>query len=206
MADNCTDIVDPRIRRTRLLLAQALERLIETMDFDKISVQEIAEAATVNRATFYDHYPDKFSLLQCMVGSRFSELLSERGARFDGGCATALKAFVLGVCDYLAEIPGLACGQQRQLEPHLESAVIAVVRANILSGMQRHPPQGGASPEMRATTISWAIYGAAKEWVHTPNRVSSDEILDTVMSLVAPMMGDKPAQTLEPSAESLVTQ
>ena len=195
MADVCSGIIDPRIRRTRLLLQQALQRLLATTDFEKLSVQEIAEAATVNRATFYDHYPDKFALLECMVGSRFHELLTARGARFGGGCASALRAFVLGVCDYLAEMPGLACGQQRQLEPHLESAVIAVVRGMLLEGMQRHTPPSGASAEMRATTISWAIYGAAKEWVHTPNRIPSEQIVETIMSLVAPMMSHTPGPT-----------
>ena len=193
MADACSEIIDPRIRRTRLLLQQALQRLLETTDFEKLSVQEIAEAATVNRATFYDHYPDKFALLECMVASRFQELLDVRGAHFDGGCTSALQAFILGVCDYLAEMPGLACGQQRQLEPHLESAIIAVVRGILLEGMQKHPFVQGASAEMRATTISWAICGAAKEWVRTPNRIPSEAIVDTVMSLVAPMMGHTPA-------------
>jgi AcrR family transcriptional regulator len=194
MADSCKTIVDPRIRRTRLLLHQALQRLLETTDFEKISVQEIAEAATVNRATFYDHYTDKFALLECMVGSRFHELLVARNARFDSGCSSALRAFILGACDYLAEIPGLACGQQRQLEPHLESAIIAVVRTILLDGMQKHSQTNAVSAEMRATTISWAICGAAKEWVRTPNRVPSENIVDTIMALVAPMMGIIPAQ------------
>src|ERR1700732_1493087 len=98
----CEETVDPRILRTRQLLCQGLEKLLREKDFDKISVQDIAEAATVNRVTFYDHYTDKFALLQCVVGSRFQELLTERGIKFDGTCSSALKAIVLGVCDYLS--------------------------------------------------------------------------------------------------------
>ncbi len=71
-------VVDPRIRRTRLALQQALERLLETREFEKISVQDVAEGAGVNRATFYDHYADKFALLECMVGTRFHEMLEAR--------------------------------------------------------------------------------------------------------------------------------
>ena len=66
---------DPRIRRTRNLLQQALSQLLRTRDFDKLSVQEITDAAGLNRATFYAHYPDKFALLECMVASRFHALL-----------------------------------------------------------------------------------------------------------------------------------
>jgi AcrR family transcriptional regulator len=173
--------VDPRVRRTRQLLQHALENLLETKNFDKISVQDIADAATVNRATFYDHYPDKFALLECLVAAQFHRLLAERKVCFDGSCASALRAIILGVCDYLAGRPG-------QSEPHMESAIIAVVRRTILDGLQQQPT-GGISPEMVATTGSWAIYGAVKEWLRTPNRCSSEEIVDTVIILVTPIFG-----------------
>jgi AcrR family transcriptional regulator len=179
MSESCQEIVDPRIRRTRQLLQQALGRLLETKEFDKISVQDIADAATVNRATFYDHYADKGALLQCMVGTRFQELLAARQVRFDTACSHALKAIILCVCDYLAQTPAVG---------HMESAVINVVRWLILEGLQKHPASSRASPEIIATTVSWAIYGAAKEWVQTPNRCPSEEMAETVVHLVSPIM------------------
>lgn len=196
MAEMSWETVDPRIRRTRLLLQQALGKLLESKDFDKISVQDIAEAATVNRATFYDHYTDKFALLECMVGSRFGELLAARGVQFNGGCSSALQGIVLSVCDYLAAAPGMECERQLQMEPHLEAAVIAVVRRMILQGLEMHPPADGVSSAMLAATLSWAIYGAAKEAVRTPNRKPSEEIVETIMRLVGPMFA---AAHTEPS-------
>jgi AcrR family transcriptional regulator len=180
--------IDPRIRRTRRLLHQALAKLLETNEFEQISVQHIADAATLNRATFYDHYQDKFALLQCMVGERFQELLTERGVRFDRGCSSALKAIVLGVCEYLVEMPGMGGEKPRRIEPRVESAVIEVVRAMILDGVKRHATQGNLTPEMIAATASWAIYGAAREWVRTPNRGPSEEIAEAVVMLVSPIL------------------
>jgi AcrR family transcriptional regulator len=202
VAENCNETVDPRIRRTRLLLQEALGGLLETTEFEKISVQDIAEAATVNRATFYDHYPDKFALLECMVATRFLELLARRKVQFNGNCPSALKAMVLGLCDYLAELPGLACGRQRQMEPHLESAVITVVRKMLLDGLHRRTPQNHATPEMLATTASWAMYGASKEWLRTPGRGSSEEIVDTITAMLGPILW--PSPTL-PTAEHPVS-
>jgi AcrR family transcriptional regulator len=188
MAQTITEALDPRIRRTRLLLQQALGKLLETKEFENISVQDITEGATLNRATFYDHYTDKFSLLECMVASRFHELLAERGVSFDGTCASALKSIALGVCDYLAAVPRADCERQRQMEPHMESAVIAVVRRMILDRLKQHPSKGTISPEIIAATVSWAIYGAAKEWVLTPNRPSSGQIVETIDALVSPIL------------------
>src|SRR5882757_107931 len=116
MAQEICDNLDPRIRRTRQLLQQALGKLLETKDFEKISVQDIAEAATLNRATFYDHYADKFALLECVVASRFHELLAEREVQFDGTCAWALRAMALAVCEFLNRMQGP--DYARQLDPH----------------------------------------------------------------------------------------
>jgi AcrR family transcriptional regulator len=181
--------IDPRVRRTRQLLQSALDKIMKEKDFDSISVQEIAAAATVNRVTFYDHYPDKFALLECLVASRFQGLLAKRSVKFDGTCASALTGIVLGVCDYLAGPAGIDTDRQRLMEPHLESAMIAVVRRMIVDGLKQHPSERSVPVEMTATALSWAIYGAAQEWVRTPNRAPSEEVVGTLVMLVSPILG-----------------
>jgi AcrR family transcriptional regulator len=181
-------VLDPRIQRTRQLLHESLQKLLETKDFDKISVQEIAEAATLNRATFYDHYPDKVSLLQCTVGMMFQELLSRRNVTFDGTCASALEAIVLAVCDFIAATPGMNYEAERKIDPHMETAVISVIRYTLLNGLKEHPSSQGVTPEMLAATLSSAIYGASKEWILTPNRLSSEAIASKIVALLSPLL------------------
>src|SRR5205814_10062730 len=53
---------DPRVRRTRKLLRDALVELLAEKSFHAINVQEVADRATLNRATFYAHFVDKFAL------------------------------------------------------------------------------------------------------------------------------------------------
>ena len=179
---------DPRVRRTRQLLQQALDKLLQTKDFENISVQDIAEAATVNRATFYDHFADKFALLEYSVAASFYCLISARNVKFDSSCASTLEAIILGVCNYLDGLPRAECERRKQMEPYLESAVIGVVRRTILKGIKEHPTGVAPSPEMIATTLSWAIYGAAREWLHTPNHVPAEEIVSTIMTMIAPIV------------------
>lgn len=50
-------------RRTKQLFKVALMRLLETESFACISVKDIVETADYNRTTFYNHYYDKFDLL-----------------------------------------------------------------------------------------------------------------------------------------------
>jgi AcrR family transcriptional regulator len=199
MPDSACNPLDPRIRRTRELLHQSLARLLESHDFDTLSVQEITDAAGVNRATFYAHYPDKFALLECVVAGRFNELLTQRGVVFDGACSSAIQAIVLGVCDFLVQTLPQPCASassaypQNQMAPHMESAIVSVVRHMLLDGIKRHPPASGDAPEIIAATASWAIYGAAREWVNTPNRPPSHQIAATVFRLIAPVLHPEPA-------------
>lgn len=56
--------LDPRVIRTRQLLRDALVSLIPERGYDAISIQDIADRATINRTTFYLHYRDKNELLE----------------------------------------------------------------------------------------------------------------------------------------------
>jgi AcrR family transcriptional regulator len=206
MSEPTLETIDPRIRRTRQLLQQGLSKLLEHKDFDKISVLEIADAAAVNRATFYDHYTDKYSLLECLVGSRFQELLSQRRVQFDGTCPSAWRSVVLALCDYLAQMQGSAL--KRPLQPHMESAIVAVLRRILLDGIRTHTSahaksaessEAGAiaiTPEIRASTVSWAIYGGAKEWIESSPRCPASLAAEAIVVLVTPMFS---AGVLRPS-------
>ena len=192
--------LDPRVRRTRQLLHDALDRLLETKDFEAISIQEITDAATLNRATFYDHYPDKGTLLRCWVALRFQALLDARGVQFDGTCGTALRAIALGVCDYLAGLAVGKDGRRRSLDPHLEAAVSTVVKNMILNGLRDHTSNPAVPLEMAAAAIGWAIYGGAREWLEAAARASSESAATTILALVSPILSvlaeDQPGRTV----------
>ena len=68
---------------------------MQSKNIEEISVQDITDAATVNRATFYDHYTDKYALLEAMVAGGFHILLHERNVTFDGTCPSAASAIIL---------------------------------------------------------------------------------------------------------------
>jgi AcrR family transcriptional regulator len=180
--------LDPRIRRTRKLLQDALRKLLAEKEFDKISVQDITEAATLNRATFYAHYADKFALLGELIRVSFLELLAQRDVQFDGGCSTAFQVIILAVCDYLTELQATHSSNQHQFEPFVEATVIDQIRVVLLDGYERHPTERSIPPDLIAATASWAIYGAVKQWVSTPDHVAAEEFVNTAVELVRPIV------------------
>lgn len=194
MADSNPTNLDPRIQRTLNLLEQALLRLLETKNFDAISVQDLAQAATLNRGTFYAHYPDKYALLECVTARRFLGLLAERDVIFDGTCASGLRKTFLGICDYLVAATSDCLGRGRPIDPHMELAIVSVVRKMSLEGLQQQQPwTGPVSQEMVAAIISSALYGGAKQWFQTPNRLPAEETVDEIVGLLGPLMHPEPA-------------
>jgi AcrR family transcriptional regulator len=127
---SATEAKDPRILRSRRMLMDSLASLLTKKEFEDISVQEIADEATLNRATFYLHYPDKSALLQAMIDVRFRDLIDRRGISFTD-CDGALRAIALGVCDYLTEITN--CPVKGPRIP-LEGSIIPVVEEMFKEG------------------------------------------------------------------------
>lgn len=180
---NAVEPTDPRILRSRSMLMEALARLLNQKEFDDISIQEIADDATLNRATFYLHYPDKNALLQAMTAARFSELIARRGLSFSD-CDGALRAIALGVCDFLAESTG--CPSQLAKMP-LEKSIIPVVEGMFRGGAGKHAMRPGTDPELLATTAAWAVFGAARRWYQTPGRIPAEEMAARIETMVKPI-------------------
>jgi len=187
---DCTrDTTDPRIRRSRNMLMEALAKLLTKKEFDDISIQEIAAEATLNRATFYLHYPDKDALLQAMTDVRFRSLMERRGISFTD-CNGALRAIALGVCDYLAE--STSCpGQLAQIP--LEGSIIPVVEGMFKEGLARHGIAPGVDAALLATTAAWAVFGAARRWFQTTDRIPAEEMAAKIEAMVKQIFLSAPA-------------
>jgi len=68
--------VDPRVRRTRRLLRDALVSLLLEKDFASISIKEITERADVAYITFFRHYESIDQLLMEVLDEGLGELLT----------------------------------------------------------------------------------------------------------------------------------
>ena len=181
--DNTAEATDPRILRSRRMLMESLAKLLTRKELNDISIQEIADEATLNRATFYLHYPDKNALLQAMTAARFGDLMARRGLSFSD-CDGALRAIALGVCDYLAETTG--CPSQLT-KMSLEGSIIPVVENMFREGAAHHAMAPGTDSEMLATTVAWAIFGAARRWYQTPGRIPAEEMAAKIEAMVKPI-------------------
>jgi AcrR family transcriptional regulator len=71
-----------RVKRTKILLREALIALIEEEGFDALTVGDLSERAMVSRAAFYRNYQDKYDLVEQIFEEAMSmlfEAISELG-------------------------------------------------------------------------------------------------------------------------------
>lgn len=177
--------LDPRVRRTRQMLFQALRDLLVEKGFEAITVQDLAERSTVNRGTIYAHYRDKFALLEAVVQADFRAVFEARMTGVSGTCREGGRQLILAVCDYLG--PLLACSEahHRPFEPVVEATVRTIVRGFLLEELSRNQKvKSCAEAQLRATAASWAICGTVLEWSRA-RAIPAEELADAVLPLVA---------------------
>ncbi|HLB47612.1 MAG TPA: TetR/AcrR family transcriptional regulator [Anaerolineales bacterium] len=179
--------VDPRIKRTRQLLQQALMDLMREKSFQAITVHDIAERATVNRVTFYAHFEDKYALLEYTMREMFKQRL--RSQLPDGSLFSPenLARLILMVCELLAETGRQCPPPHGQLEPLMEKQIKAELYevlyawlAEASSGKTDRRP----TPEQAAMITSWAIYGAAVQWSQKEQPEPAREFVQQVLPII----------------------
>ena len=178
-----TERVDPRVKRTRKLLQQAFLELFQEKGFASISIQDITERATVNRATFYAHFPDKYALMDSILREQFQQAVASTLAPSPSWGVQSLRLLIEGVFGFLRD-----CSKptEARFDPLVERAVQQEL-AKTLLGWLKQAKTAGVKPWVRletaASVMSWAIFGTAIEWSQN-ERVPSVEVMTTQVLLV----------------------
>jgi AcrR family transcriptional regulator len=179
--------IDPRITRTRKLLVDAFMGLLAEKDFDDITVQDIAARATVNRATFYAHFVDKYALVDELTREGFTQMLQQRQATHALSAEEHLRRLFLAVCDYLRLIH-THCKHGPLFDSLAEAQIKAQLREQVRAAIrERSAPRSHSHPqlELLTTVVSWAIYGAALEWSQRPGAQPAEAFVEEALPLIA---------------------
>jgi AcrR family transcriptional regulator len=181
--------VDPRVRRTRKLLEDALRGLLAERPLSEISVGDIADRATLNRATFYAHFEDKSHLAATMLSDDLHDAIVKRLAPPKSFDAESLTAFTAGAFEFMA----------RTLQgcPKHADEFGSIVGTTLQETLQRFlytwldlDPRAmraffpGADKDTVAAVLAWSIYGAAIRWSRLNRRTGSAEAAREIVSLL----------------------
>jgi AcrR family transcriptional regulator len=179
--------VDPRVKRTRKLLLDAFMSVMAEKSFDEIIVQDITARATVNRATFYAHFVDKYALVDELIREGFTQML-QRMVTPAHSTEEQVRRLLLAVCEYSTWLHSQCKHSYRMFDSLVEAQIKAQLREQVRRAMlERSGPRSHSHPrvELLATIVSWAIYGAALEWSQRSGTQSAEAFVEEALPLIA---------------------
>jgi AcrR family transcriptional regulator len=183
---------DPRVIRTRHLIQQAFLDLFHEKSFEEITIQEIADRATINRVTFYAHFQDKFALLEYTLRAMIRQHLYKQLPEGVPFSPENLAQLILTVCEFLTEIQRACPPPHGQMDALLEKQIKAElyeVLHSWLTEISADEANAGPTLEQTAMVTSWAIYGAAVQWVLEKREKSAQEYVKQVLPLILKFAG-----------------
>lgn len=194
------NVNDLRVVRTQSWLREALIRLIEQVGFDAITVQSLTREAGINRATFYQHYRDKYDLLDQSMTDMLTSLQDEvkvndmKKVNLDIHSLEALFLRVLTIISRYQYYFKVMLGDKGL--PSFQSQLIQLIKNNLNEVIGQHfstDPQQQITQDIAITYVATANVGLITQWL-TGVMPYSAEFMATQM---AHLFVKGPLQTLQ---------
>ena len=176
---------DRRILRTRAALDAALIGLLETVDYEAITVQAICDAANVGRSAFYQHYTGKDDLFRSGF-DRFRQDLDTVTAVLEpednGGVVPKLvDAIFMHAEKHAGLYRSVTTGHGGFIALRIIEGIIAQCLERALSARSDLPPP---NIELSALMYSSAIMTALRWWFQHHNRPDRGEMVRQVQATI----------------------
>lgn len=183
-----TPHLDPRVKRTRQFLQNALLELLGEKSIESISIQDITERAAINRATFYDHFPDKYALLDALIRDQFRRDIAgylPPNPGWNRRCLQALIGALFCLFDDLHHECDLGESRFATLSKQALQQELAALLRDWLKTANRLPLSQGVRSELIASAVSWTLFGLIGEWKHGELPLSADEMTRQILLIIS---------------------
>ncbi len=175
-----TLITDRRVLRSRRLFADALLDLIVEKGYEEITIQEIADRADLNRATFYLHYASKEELLLAGLAQRFDELVAAMAEVEHAGAPWDNIAYDLLLFRHVAEhdrlYKALFGARGLGLAMHQVIAYMASFIERDIRDVVPESEQGSIKIPVAAHFFAGALFALIKWWLDNDMPASPEEM------------------------------
>lgn len=176
---------DPRVIRTRTLIIDAFFELIKEQGFESISIKDLSERATLNRATFYRHFPDKYALLevilQQMMENKGFEKIKEQDTLDE-------NTFILLIDAFIQLIDALRTTFGRNYQSIL-SLTEHQVKDQLIEMVHSLPPLNRRDQhKMIATMLVMSVHSATCSWINENKIISREAFLETILPFLTGAM------------------
>lgn len=176
--------IDPRVLRTRRLIMDAFIELLEKKDFKHTTIKDITTEATVNRATFYYHFLDKYDLMEKTLKEDLMVKVTNEIAEHEKVDESALTNIFLSITSFQITLKTSCQRSFEDLQTTIESIIMKDLEEIFYQMMLQHPTSSHYySIRITAVMLSWSIYGATVDW-HKNSQLSREEYIKRALPYV----------------------
>lgn len=168
-----------------LALAESLKNLVKRVPFDKITIKQITDGAGVIRVTFYNHFQDKYELLEWIVKTDITNVvrngIGRRNVR--KGVIRVLQNMIREKEFYMSV--SRTTGQnsfQEILFSAIKKLILIYERTNNVGTSDSLP---WLTPDRAASCRSTALCFLLMEWIKEGMPLSPEEMADVLLSIAA---------------------
>lgn len=168
-----TTKIDPRVLRTKKLLVEAFQTVSREKQFSQLTVKNITDEATVNRATFYAHFTDKYDILDYSLSVTILKDLNDTLEVSDFINEQVLSQLFMTICDYMVDVQNFCklnqdvfCNQAHQrINEELED-IFTIMLENSYPNHERDILVNSAS------FLSAGLCGLCNHWLNTSQQTA----------------------------------
>lgn len=178
------EYIDPRKRRTRKLIMEAFIELAMKKEFKDITIKDIATVATVNRATFYYHFQDKYDLLEKVLSEDImTEVIQDLHTHEELNEET-IQTIFLSLIKFQTSIRNQCQRSYEAFTPKIASMLKYELQVVFTKWAQKQwPTENKSELEVGAVMLSWSLYGAAMHWMQH-EKTSPEQYVQYVMLFI----------------------
>ena len=162
-----TDKTDLRVIKTKVNIRRVFIELLYEKNFEKISVQDILDAAMINRSTFYKYYDSKYDLAQKLIDEVRQDTIDFINERFGKRQSDCLFVIVQRIYEhfYARRQMILALLKIKTDEIDLSDMLQHMLKEKYLAHVQMLNPSGDASLADYHATIYAAFVLTTFKWL-----------------------------------------
>lgn len=175
---------DPRVIRTRRLIMEAFIQILKKKEFKDITINDITTEATINRATFYYHFIDKYDLLDKIMKEEFMTNVFSEIIEYKELNPTTIVNIFLSIVNFQSSLSKQCRSGFETFKTTIE-AIIQKELENIFYQMllKQHSTVSDESIRIAAVMLSWGIFGASVDWQHNKS-ISPEEYIKLAIPYV----------------------
>ncbi|SET09011.1 TetR/AcrR family transcriptional regulator [Paenibacillus sp. NFR01] len=189
--------MDRRKQKSQDIIMKAFLELLKEKDLAKISMNEIAERANVNRGTIYLNFVDKYDLLEKCIAVNLADLIRDcKGTTASAGAFTKesleqtfryLEANIAFLRDLIANVGFLS----------IRKCILDEIQSSLRPYIIEETAKNNVRAEVAVQFFASALTGVLEWWLTSDTPCTAEEIADELWIL---LQSDRLGKLLHPKA------